>query len=142
VVALAAALWPDYPAAEHRTHMRAILAGKPHSTLPLVVFVAEQRKRIIGFVEVGLRSHAEDCDARRPVAFVEGWFVASRHRRRGVGRALIDAAEQWGRAQGCTEIASDTWIDNELSQRAHEALGFENAGRHVSYRKDLPSLDR
>ena len=35
------------------------------------------------------------------------------------------------------ELASDTWIDNEKSQRAHEALGFEVVDRCVNYRKVL-----
>src|SRR5688572_4077484 len=45
------------------------------------------------------------------------------------------AAEEWARGQGCTELASDTWIDNEVSQRAHAALGFELVDRCVNYRK-------
>jgi len=55
----------------------------------------------------------------------------------GIGRALIVTAEDWARSQGCAEAASDTWIDNEPSHRAHEALGFEVVDRCVHYRKAL-----
>jgi aminoglycoside 6'-N-acetyltransferase I len=34
-------------------------------------------------------------------------------------------------------MASDTWIDNAESQRAHQALGFEVVDRCVNYRKRL-----
>jgi aminoglycoside 6'-N-acetyltransferase I len=68
---------------------------------------------------------------------VEGWFVIEAWRKQGVGRALIRAAENWAKEQGCSEMASDTWIDNELSQLAHEALGFEVVDRCVNYRKPL-----
>jgi aminoglycoside 6'-N-acetyltransferase I len=68
---------------------------------------------------------------------VEGWYVNGEFRGRGVGRDLMRAAEDWARAQGCREMASDTWIDNEVSQRAHEALGFEVVDRCVNYRKNL-----
>jgi aminoglycoside 6'-N-acetyltransferase I len=34
-------------------------------------------------------------------------------------------------------MASDTWIDNEGSQRAHEALGYEVVDHCVHYRKRL-----
>jgi hypothetical protein len=34
-------------------------------------------------------------------------------------------------------MASDTQFDNVVSQRAHEALGFEMAERSVLYRKRL-----
>src|SRR5262245_48432342 len=134
---MAVALWPDEPAREIRTHMRALLAGKPRSTLPLVVFVAERASAILGFIEVGLRSHADGCDGRRPVGFVEGWAVAAPHRRRGVGRALLAAAERWAAGQGCREMASDTWADNPRSQAVHRALGFEVVDRCVNFRKRI-----
>lgn len=55
----AARLWPDEPADEVSVHIAAILEGEPLSTLPLTLFVAEREGTLIGFVEVGLRSHAE-----------------------------------------------------------------------------------
>lgn len=116
-MSLRAALWPDAPKEEHRAEVRAILDGSPRSTLPLVLIVAELEAEITGFVEVGLRSHADGCDETRQVGFIEGWFVAPGHRRHGIGRALIAAAEDWCREQGCVELASDTWIDNKDSQR-------------------------
>lgn len=137
VARMFAVLWPEGTLVEHRTEAESILSGSPPSTLPLVVFVAETAGNIVGFVEVGLRSHADGCDSRRPVGFLEGWYVEPEARRGGVGRALVRAAEEWARSTGCTEIASDTWSDRELSQRAHEALGYEVVDRCVHYRKVL-----
>jgi aminoglycoside 6'-N-acetyltransferase I len=112
VTAMSMDLWPDAPAEEHRNEVRALLAGSL-STLPLVLFVAEDAGRLVGYVEVGLRSHADGCDPSRPCGYIEGWYVAPRFRRSGVGRRLIDAAESWVREQGARELASDTWLDNE-----------------------------
>ncbi len=137
VARLFLALWPDGVLAEHREEAALILAGTPPSTLPLVVLVAETDDRVIGFIEVGLRSHADGCDTRHPVGFIEGWYVQPAHRGIGVGRALMRAAENWTRALGCRELASDTWIDHEPSQRAHEALGFEVVDRCVNFKKAL-----
>lgn len=137
VAALRAALWPEGTREEHEAETRAILSGAPVSTMPLVLFVAELDRAIVGFVEVGLRSHADGCDPARPVGFVEGWYVTDAQRRRGVGRALLQAAEVWAREQGCRELASDTWIDAEGSQRAHVALGFEVVDRCVHFKKRL-----
>jgi aminoglycoside 6'-N-acetyltransferase I len=92
---------------------------------------------LIGFVEVGLRSHADGCDESQAVGFLEGWFVNKDWRGLGIGRMLIEAAEEWASRQGCKEMASDTWIDNEPSQRAHEAMGYEVMDRCVNYRKRL-----
>ena len=71
------------------------------------------------------------------VGFIEGWFVYEASRQQGIGRALMRSAEEWARKQGCLEIASDTWIDHEDSQRAHQALGFEVVDRCVHFRKTL-----
>jgi aminoglycoside 6'-N-acetyltransferase I len=92
---------------------------------------------LTGFLEVGLRSHADGCDPARPVSFVEGWFVHEKFRKQGIGAELMRAAEDWAHARGCHEIASDTWIDNEDAQRAHQVLGFEMVDRCVNFRKAL-----
>jgi aminoglycoside 6'-N-acetyltransferase I len=138
VMQLCTALWPDAPAAEHRDHAAAILSGKPPSTLPLVLIVAEDDGDVAGFIEVGLRSHADGCDTRYyPVGFIEGWYVRPEYRRRSVGRALMATAEACARSLGARELASDTWIEEEPSQRAHQALGFAVVDRCVHFRKVL-----
>lgn len=132
------ALWPETSAEEHGTELIPILAGKPNGTMPMAVFVAEVNDGVLaGFLEVGLRSHADGCDPRHSVGFVEGWFVTERYRRLGLGAQLLAAAEDWARSKGCVEMASDTWIDHALSQRVHEALKFEVVDRCVHYRKRL-----
>ena len=135
---LRAALWPRTSPAEHARELEPILAGDTPGAMPLINFVAEASDGIItGFAEVDLRSHADGCDPARPVGYLEGWYVIEEYRRSGVGRRLLAAAEEWARSHGCVEMASDTWIDNELSQSCHEALGFEVVDRCVNYRKAL-----
>ncbi|WP_425563043.1 hypothetical protein [Luteimonas vadosa] len=51
---------------------------------------------------------------------------------------LRRAAEQDARAQGLSELASDTWLDSADSRGAHLACGFEETGRVVHFRKPLP----
>jgi aminoglycoside 6'-N-acetyltransferase I len=132
------ALWPELSVDEDRQELDAAFSGKALGTMPLSILVAEiVHGNLIGFLEVGLRSHADGCDTRIPVGFVEGWFVAEGHRSKGVGTKLLAAAEDWARGHGCIEMASDTWLDNDQSQRVHEALGFEVVDRCVHYRKAL-----
>jgi aminoglycoside 6'-N-acetyltransferase I len=71
------------------------------------------------------------------VGYIEGWYLAENHRHRGIGRKLLVVAEDWARRQGCVEMASDTWVDNEVSQLVHAALGYEVVDRCVHYRKTL-----
>jgi len=133
---LRAALWPESSVEEHARELDAILTGKMADTFPLSVLVAFGADgAIVGFLEVRMRSHAHGCDESRPVGYVEGWFVAEEFRRGGIGAALIAAAEDWARKQGCIEMASDAEIENLGSQSAHEAVGFQVSGRSVNYRK-------
>jgi len=132
------ALWPKTPAGEHARELTDILEGKPVTTLPLIILVAEASDRgLAGFLEVDLRSHADGCNPSRPVGYVERWYVAENHRHRGIGRRLLAAAEDWARNQGCVEMASDTWVDNDVSQCVHEELSYEVVDRCVHYRKTL-----
>jgi aminoglycoside 6'-N-acetyltransferase I len=135
---LRAALWPESSAEEHAQELSAIWAGTFWGTLPLVVFIAEAADgTLAGFLEVSLRSHADSCDPAHPVGYVEGWYVAENFRRQGNGSVLLRAAEDWARMHGCTEMASDTQLDNQMSQGAHQALGFEAVERSILYRKPL-----
>ncbi|HKV60986.1 MAG TPA: GNAT family N-acetyltransferase [Candidatus Acidoferrum sp.] len=133
-----AALWPEGPLEEHARELQLILSCKFPGTMPLVVFVAEASDgTLVGFLEAGLRSHADGCDESHAVGYVEGWYVRDELRQQGIGAELLRAAEDWARSQGCRQMASDAQIDNVISQLAHEALGFEIAERSVLYRKRL-----
>ena len=134
------ALWPRSSAEEHAEELRLILGGNVALvlTMPLTIFVAEASDgRLVGFLEVDLRSHADGCNPSQPVGYIEGWYVAEDHRHHGIGRKLLAKAEDWARSQRCIEMASDAVVDNELSQRAHEALGYEVVDRCVHYKKRL-----
>ena len=130
-----AVLWPETGARTHRREIAAFLAGctdDPHA----VLVASDERGRAVGFVELTIRSHAEGCEPGR-IAYLEGWYVDATSRRRGVGRALIAAAERWAREQGCTDFASDAWSTNQASRRAHRALGFKEVGVIRCFRKPL-----
>jgi len=133
-----ALLWSDASFEEHLKELDAIFNARIGSTLPSAILVSQGADgTLTGFLEAGLRSHADGCDPIRPVGFVEGWFVRDRFRNRGVGAALMRAAEEWARAHGCLEMASDALADNNASVEAHQALGFEIVDRCVHFRKSL-----
>jgi aminoglycoside 6'-N-acetyltransferase I len=131
-------LWPESSMEEHRRELDSILVSGRYGTLPMAILVSHSEDgALTGFIEVGLRSHADCCDTAQPVGFVEGWFVHEPYRKQGIGTALMRSAEDWARSHGCREMASDTWIDDERSQHAHQALGFEVVDRCVHFRKAL-----
>jgi aminoglycoside 6'-N-acetyltransferase I len=128
------AMWPD-DTGSHAMEIAQYFAGALPTPLE-VLFALDDSGSVVGFAELSIRAYAEDCTTDR-VAFLEGWYVVPDARRQGVGRALIDAAEAWGRAQGCTEFASDALLDNHVSEAAHLALGFIETVQLRCFRKLL-----
>ena len=129
------ALWDEGTESEHASDIAAFFTGR--SREPLAVLVAEDGQgSALGFIELSIRAYAEGCASDR-VAYVEGWYVIPEARRGGVGRALIQAAEDWGRSIGCTEFASDADLTNNVSAAAHKALGFVEVGQVRCFRKNI-----
>jgi aminoglycoside 6'-N-acetyltransferase I len=138
------ALWPECSEEEHRLEILAYLGGGSVDRAPLgssagvlVAFVAEVDDRgLCGFVEASIRPHAEGAGTG-PIGYIEGWYVDPDVRRRGIGRALVEAGEAWARARGCREMASDTWPENTMSIESHTRLGYRESVRLVHFIKDL-----
>jgi len=128
------ALWP-HEQGEHDKEIDAYLGAADDAGAAAFV-AARAGGGLAGLVELRLRDFAEGCTSS-PVAYVEGWWVAADARRRGVGEALMGAAEDWARRRGLRELASDCDFDNEVSLSAHLALGFREAERVICLRKDL-----
>jgi len=125
-------LWPEQTRRELDEDRR-VFTAKPERNV--VFFARRADGRLGGFVEASLRDYAEGCETS-PVGFIEGWYVDDDLRGRGVGRALVLAAEAWARELGCTEMGSDTEAENVASQAAHAALGYD-ARQMVSFWRKL-----
>jgi len=126
------ALWPEETTARHRKEMDEYLRENG-----AVAYVAARPDRgLAGFVEATIRPHADACDTS-PVGYVEGWYVDADVRRHGVGRRLVRTAECWARERGCTEMGSDCLLENEVSLRAHLAIGYEERERLIHFRRWL-----
>ena len=131
-VRLRDALWPgslsDHDA-ETRTYFET-------SRIAPIVLVAELDSRVVGFLELDYRKYAPGCSSS-PVPFVEGWYVEPGLRGRGIGRALVEAAEARARAEGHHEIASDADVGNSGGIAAHRALGYQEVERVACFRRSL-----
>ena len=88
-----------------------------------VMLVAEEEGRPVGLA-FGL------FDKERPkIGHVGGMWVDPAVRRRGAGRALLDAAIAWGGARGLEVL--ELWVTegNTPALRLYEQAGFADTGR-------------
>jgi aminoglycoside 6'-N-acetyltransferase I len=125
-------LWPYGTAEGFAADMDELLADP----LTPVFVAARSAGRLGGFLEAGTRKYAEGSESS-PVGYIEGWYVDKDLRGQGTGKALVMAAEDWARAQGLSEMGSDTWLENEASIQAHLKMGYEEAERLVHFIKKL-----
>jgi aminoglycoside 6'-N-acetyltransferase I len=103
-----------------------------------VAFIArDEHSKVVPFAEATMRHDYVNGCGTSPFAFLEGIYVHPQWRSRGLARLLCNAVEDWAVGLGCTEFASDVELHNEASQRAHQALGFDETERVIYYRKEL-----
>lgn len=133
-LALREMLWPDSTREEHAAEMARVAADPFRFGQFLARDAAGAR---LGFAEVSLRTDYVNGTESSPVAFIEGLFVLPHARRKGVAGALMAVIVAWGRARGCSELASDALLDNTGSHAMHAALGFTETERVVFFRRAL-----
>ncbi len=61
-------------------------------------------------------------------AFVEDLCVAAQHRRKGAGKALMEQACAWAKAQGLKGLSLETQDNNVAACRFYAAIGMELGG--------------
>lgn len=133
-LSLREALWPHCSRDEHLMEMASFL-DVPERYIQFVAYAEDGRP--LGFVEASVRTDYVNGTTTSPVAFLEGLYVAPGVRRKGVGRTLVEAVASWAAEVGCTELASDTLLEHDLSQAVHKALGFVETERVVFFNMPL-----
>jgi aminoglycoside 6'-N-acetyltransferase I len=129
-VTLRSKLWP--PSAEDDFKKEALeILSDPKSS----AFLAFDNS-FIGLVEISIHDYADGCDTRN-VGFIEGLYVESDYRRKGIAKLLIKKSFEWFKAKGCKEVASDSLIGNQASIDFHLALGFNEVERVVKFARLL-----
>ncbi len=84
------------------------------------VYVAEADGTVVGLVTVGVRRHfTGELDA-----YVGELAVDATVARRGVGRALMAAAEGWAAERGLVRLTLETGAANAAARAFYGALGY------------------
>jgi RimJ/RimL family protein N-acetyltransferase len=119
-------------ASDERRYLRTV--GKhPHAA----VFVAQAPDGIVGRLSISRDPHP----ASSHVADL-GLMVAKRHRRQGIGRALMEAAERWARGVGVRKLELHVFPHNAAALALYDELGYTREGfRRRHYRRGGEFVD-
>lgn len=129
---LALKLWPNHTLQELETEFRTLLSCEE-----CAVFLYTVDSQPVGFAQCQLRRDYVEGTASSPVGFLEGIYVDAAYRRQGIAKELLSHCEQWVKAKGCAEFASDCELDNADSLRFHLGAGFAEVNRVICFTKKL-----
>ena len=97
------------------------------------VFVAEEDGEVLGWVHVQeFLSVAAD-----PAGLITGLVVATGERKRGIGRALMALAEEWGRERGLATMRLRARTVRKGAHAFYRSMGYVVAKRQLQFRKEL-----
>ena len=117
---------------EERRYLRA-LKRYAHAA----VFVAETPDGIVGRLSLARDPHP----ASRHVADL-GLMVDAAHRRRGIGRSLLETAVTWAQAAGVRKLELHVFPHNAPAIALYEKFGFAKEGyRRNHYRRGKEYVD-
>jgi GNAT superfamily N-acetyltransferase len=94
---------------------------------------AEMAGAVVGFAAMNTA-----LSPGRPgrIGSISGMVVAAQYQRQGIGRRLVDSAEDWLRAQGASYVRVTTASHRaQTAHRFYRALGYRQTG--VRFDKDL-----
>jgi RimJ/RimL family protein N-acetyltransferase len=118
--------------ADERRYLRAV---RRHADA--AVYVAVDGSDIVGRLSLARDPHP----ASAHVADL-GLIVAASHRRRGIGRLLLDTSVAWARGAGVRKLELHVFPWNGPAIRLYEGFGFVREGhRRGHYRRDDADVD-
>ena len=91
----------------------------------------------IGFAIFSLRTDYVEGAMKSPTGYLEGIFVEKKFRNLGLAKTMVKIGENWCKERGCTQIGSDTWLDDQDSRDFHKRIGFWEEEEIVHFLKDL-----
>jgi putative acetyltransferase len=108
---------------DERRHIRLLRRSQDAA-----LFVAESPDGVVGRLSLARDTHPS-CGHIADL----GLMVALPYRRRGIGRALLQAAVEWARESGVSKLELHVFPHNEAAIRLYETFGFQREGYRRRY---------
>jgi GNAT superfamily N-acetyltransferase len=123
-----------YPQQQDYQHLRATVDRYFSADTPLwfVTIPTEHRTRKIACLWLGIAID-QATGIRHPNIFLV--YVEPTYRRQGIGRAVMEYAQTWAKAQGYTQIGLQVFITNQPAIDLYQQLGYQQ--RAISMMREL-----
>ncbi|MFQ2299616.1 GNAT family N-acetyltransferase [Aeromonas dhakensis] len=109
------------PSPEERTFLLAAIVAEDR-----LFCVAEQEGTVAGFLTARIDiNETIPFLSKEPICRIGTLVVDEGHRSRGIGKALIAHCDEWGKAQGASQLRLEVMAFNERAKAIYERLGFK-----------------
>jgi GNAT superfamily N-acetyltransferase len=133
IAGLTAQLGYDVPESDMSARLARILSRRDHR-----FFVAELDGRPVAWLHALVAEYVETG----AFVVIGGLVVDRDHRKRGIGRLLMEEAEAWARQQGCAVVRLWSTAARTAAHRFYEGLGYANIKTQYAFAKSLDSGGR
>ncbi len=97
------------------------------------VFVAEANSEVVGYVHIVIFNTLY----YKSMANIQGMVVSKEHQRKGYGKELMNAAENWAREKGIEMIRLNSGFFRPEAHKFYRAIGYGNEKQQIRFMKEL-----
>ncbi len=132
IVTMAMELWPHHQYDELKREFVEIIRSVNEDVLLYKV-----DNEFVGFIQVAVRNDYVEGAKSSPTGFVEGIFVKSSVRKKGIAKKLVREGEIWSKERGCKQMGSDVEFHNTDSYQFHKSIGYQEVNRVICFLRDI-----
>ena len=101
------------------------------------ILVAELNEEVAGFVTILAKVKSEEIeDGEIEYGLVSDVVVASKYRKRGIGKKLLEAAESYAKSYGVRWLRIGVLAENHTADGLYDSMGFKRM--YIEREKELP----
>ncbi len=97
------------------------------------VFVAEVNSKVVGYVHIIIFNTLY----YKSMANIQGMVVAKEHQRKGYGKRLMNAAENWAKEKDIEMIRLNSGFVRPEAHEFYRAIGYSNEKEQIRFMKEL-----